>query len=608
MPPVPGPGGGSLANTGVIVDPGGTTIFTTGGSKDDLDIPNWRHTSGSVPDKDEITNAYAANYFSGGSQYVYYGGDRFANNGASTIGFWLFKNPVGPITSGPLAGTFSGVHAVGDLLIVSDFTTGGRISTIRLFKWVGTGGDATANGTLQTIPITTPPARIDCLDTSLPLGNICATVNNATETAPWSYTPKFGTAGTFPSGSFIEGSVDLTALGIGGCFSTFLAETRSSPSADSQLKDFVLGNFQVCHLTAPPQDLLSKVGDPVTYPLTVRNDGGLPLFMKDVSDTLLGNIVVNGVVQAPVSPVTSINATDCLSAAKNPLQPGVSCTIFVTRTVQATDPDPTLNTTTFVYNSQSGPGFGGDAVSTSVTSRVNLFQPSATMTVTASPAVAEVGDAITYTYTVNNTSSTDSPNLVLSSLTDTVLGNLTATASANGCGSLAPGASCTFGVSRTILATDPTPLTNSATVTFTLADPRFSNRITAPASASVIIVDAAISIAPTGVNAVGNPHTFTITVTAIPNGASPVSFGPITPSVSPAPGSMTSTCGAPTVAGNMATCTVTINNGTPDTFTANASAEVTMGGKSCPACRRRRPACPPPAAAPASRAAWRPAR
>src|SRR5262249_28502091 len=197
----------------------------------------------------------------------------------------------------------------------------------------------------------------------------------------------------------------------------------------------------------------------------------------------------------------------------------------------------------------------------------------------ASPAVAEVGDAITYTYTVNNTSSTDSPNLVLSSLTDTVLGNLTATASASGCGSLAPGASCTFGVSRTILATDPTPLPNSATVTFPLADPRFSTGIPAPASASVIIVDAAISIAPSGVNAVGNPHTFTITVTAIPNGASPVSFGPITPSVSPAPGSMTSTCGAPTVAGNTATCTVTINNSTPDTFTANASAEVTMGGK-----------------------------
>src|SRR5262245_34789364 len=35
-----------------IVDPLGTTIFTTGGSKDDLDISNWRHTGGSVPDKD----------------------------------------------------------------------------------------------------------------------------------------------------------------------------------------------------------------------------------------------------------------------------------------------------------------------------------------------------------------------------------------------------------------------------------------------------------------------------------------------------------------------------------------------------------------------------
>src|SRR3989442_14055186 len=50
-------------------------------------------------------------------------------------------------------------------------------------------------------------------------------------------------------------------------------------------------------------------------------------------------------------------------------------------------------------------------------------------------------------------------------------------------------------------------------------------------------VDANISIAPNGVNEVGTAHTFTITVNALPDGASPVSFGTITPSVSPAPGS-----------------------------------------------------------------------
>src|SRR5262249_30570973 len=171
----------------------------------------------------------------------------------------------------------------------------------------------------------------------------------------------------------------------------FLAETRSSPSVDAQLKDFVLGNFNVCALAAPGFRGLSKVGDSVTYQLTVQNTGGLPLFLRNVTDTLLGNIVVNGVPQAPVSPVTGINASGCLGG-NNPLQPGASCTVQVTRTVQAGDPDPTPSTTTFVYNSKSD--FTGAPVSVSAANTVNLFQPSATLTKTASPTVAPVGDGI----------------------------------------------------------------------------------------------------------------------------------------------------------------------------------------------------------------------
>ena len=48
-----------------IPDLGGQSTFTTGGSKDDLDISNWRHTTGGSPPKDEITNAYAAAYQAG---------------------------------------------------------------------------------------------------------------------------------------------------------------------------------------------------------------------------------------------------------------------------------------------------------------------------------------------------------------------------------------------------------------------------------------------------------------------------------------------------------------------------------------------------------------
>ena len=42
---------GAIACT-FVNDPKGTTIFQTGGSKDINDIPQWRYTGGSVPDKD----------------------------------------------------------------------------------------------------------------------------------------------------------------------------------------------------------------------------------------------------------------------------------------------------------------------------------------------------------------------------------------------------------------------------------------------------------------------------------------------------------------------------------------------------------------------------
>src|SRR6266446_2875165 len=73
-------------------DGDGQTIFTTGGSKDDLDIPNWQYKNGSVPPKDEIQNAYAASYNApNGDVIVYFGADREAVSGDSNIGIWFFQ-------------------------------------------------------------------------------------------------------------------------------------------------------------------------------------------------------------------------------------------------------------------------------------------------------------------------------------------------------------------------------------------------------------------------------------------------------------------------------------------------------------------------------------
>ncbi len=224
---------GTAPSQVAIADPQGDTIFTTGGSKDDLDIPSWRNSSGNVPPKDEITNAYAALYNVSGESILVFGADRFAQSGASQIGFWFFQNDVHPDTA---TGLFSGVHQNGDVLILSDFTVGGSITTIRVFAWHSPGGSI--NGTLDQIGV-----GADCHSGASP--NFCGEVNQVATASPWAYTPKSGPSGTFPIGAFYEGGVNLTALGIGQnvCFAAFLAETRSSPSVDATLKDFVSGSF-----------------------------------------------------------------------------------------------------------------------------------------------------------------------------------------------------------------------------------------------------------------------------------------------------------------------------------------------------------------------------
>jgi hypothetical protein len=98
-------------------------------------------------------------------------------------------------------------------------------------------------------------------------------VNNSTVQSPWAYQSKISgsPADTLYAGALMEGGIDLTTLGLEGCFSSFLAETRSSPEIGAQLKDFLLGNFEVCQsaLTTTPADSGGT-------PLTDHDGDGLP--------------------------------------------------------------------------------------------------------------------------------------------------------------------------------------------------------------------------------------------------------------------------------------------------------------------------------------------
>src|ERR1044071_8079968 len=94
-------GGVALAKTGVLFDGLGNSIFTGGGSKDPELLASWKHKNGSVPDKDEVLNAYAAKYTGpGGDDILAFGADRFANDGTAFMGFWFFVNPVFPAADG----------------------------------------------------------------------------------------------------------------------------------------------------------------------------------------------------------------------------------------------------------------------------------------------------------------------------------------------------------------------------------------------------------------------------------------------------------------------------------------------------------------------------
>ncbi len=249
-------------------EPTDTSIFTTGGSKDDLKIQGdpgtgWKWTSGSVPDADEILDAYAIMYTDvNGHQNLFFGADRYAVNGSKDFGFWFFRSPVAQNDNGRFDGEHTGDPTLGDddILILGTFTQGGAATNVRIFRWVGTGGNATQNGT-----VTGPVGSFgDCVPGAATQDG-CATVNNATIQVPWDYDPKpVGLANNnIPSGGFVEGGIDLTDLGLQGCFSSVLAETRSSPSVDAQLKDFALGQFESCGvgIVTTPTD---SEGDPTT--------------------------------------------------------------------------------------------------------------------------------------------------------------------------------------------------------------------------------------------------------------------------------------------------------------------------------------------------------
>ena len=302
--------------TGVIFDGLGPTVFTTGGSKDDLDVSNWRHkTDQNSPPKDEILNAYAAKYTGSpaGDSILAFGADKYDTSGTAFIGAWFFKNPVAAAPDGrfrtandvsaPLA-----THSIGDVLILLNFPGGGtNFAEKKVYEWVGVGGTCNApntlvNGVLCDISNSGQANSVEGLS-NLTLGPqaIPGTCSS------WIHHPKNGPDGSIQTNAFFEGAINIADFPqLTQCFSSFLLETRSSDSVGAQLKDFVLGDFNTCAAvavtkgngevcagvaTSVSQTIVVHNTSPVSENVSLVDDNGTPADCSDDIDVIAGTTI-----------------------------------------------------------------------------------------------------------------------------------------------------------------------------------------------------------------------------------------------------------------------------------------------------------------------------
>ena len=114
------------------------------GSKINDELSDWSIASGSAPDKGDLVNVMGAIAVHPGTlteTLAYLGLSRTDNSGSTSYGFWLLQPSVA--ISGNqfyISGTNTlATHKVNDLLVLTDFSNGGDVARIQLFRWNGAG-------------------------------------------------------------------------------------------------------------------------------------------------------------------------------------------------------------------------------------------------------------------------------------------------------------------------------------------------------------------------------------------------------------------------------------------------------------------------------------
>jgi hypothetical protein len=562
----------------------------------------WHWDAGNVPAKDDLVNSYvyATMPTTGALQdhLILYGGlERLDESGDSHLDIEFLQNQVN-IVDGAVSGSgaipcndpgadaipceFSGVREVNDVIVSMDFVVGGGIGSVEVRRW---------NGSEYVLEGVEGGEGCNTAD------SICAFNNGASiDGGPWPNFNKGGdvVASLLPN-AFTEIGVDVTALlGTTPCLSTVMGKSRSSQSFTAELKDFTAPeSFQVCNagISIAP-DAVNEVGDTHTFTVHVNKTLGTTTTpapdgtIVDVTLTAANGAVVSNKVDDCASPGT-VNGVCTVSFTSNSAG---------TVTGHAAADVPLDGETRHVETDGVSPN-SGDAVKRFVEAKisigpddVNAVGDSHTFTVTVQQddglAADQGGDGVSgfgpaLDGTIVTVTLSDS-NGAISNITSntcaspgTVGGSCSVTFKSNTAGLVTGHASVTFGVGGVSLTRETGTTGNSGN-----AVKRF--------------VDAKISIAPDDVNAVGDSHTFTVTVQqddglAADQGGDGVSgFGPapdgtiVTVTLTDASGAVTSvssnTCGTVGTVGGQ--CTVTFKSDTAGTVTGHATVAFSVGGVS----------------------------
>lgn len=381
-----------------------TSTFT-GGSKDILDVAGWSCTdSNNLGGKFDIINAYSTIYevpeatgtYGAGDQLLFFGIERAATEGDGAMGFWFLHDGTADCekTANGKAPAFTGHHADGDIFVAAGFSNGGTEATVTAYEWEGG-----PNGFLDV----DDPLVTGQLCNANSSHDACGVVNTAeiatNADKPWPSPDKNG--GALDVNAFYEGFVRVPAAESTGCFSTFVANTRSSTSPTATIMDFSRGSFPTCQpstalsgspTTTSPE--IAVVGDQVTYSFTELNDGNVTLTGVDV-DT---DSAACDAALTPAGPVTLLEGQSQVFSCT--LTTGATPAV-TTITAIGTGTSP-VGTVTWCANPASPPANTICDQDERAQAQSVTIAPGTNLDASADTATTKAGETVTYTITEQN--------------------------------------------------------------------------------------------------------------------------------------------------------------------------------------------------------------